>query len=458
MSSSSSDSSSSEEIQQLLDRVLDRTVADEALEVYAVDQTETTIKAYDGDVESLSSARTRGVGIRVIDQGRVGYAYTAETTDEALAETLAEARVNASVASADDANVLAAPQESSPLEQSLWDPAFADVAPQEKVDLALRLEAAARSGPEVRGVDSAIYGDVDVTAAIASTTGVRGAYRRCDAYVMVEVLAERDGATTSAYGLDMGRVGSELDVEAAAREAVARATLILGGRKPASGAVPVLLDPYATASFLGVLASALTADAVQKGRSLFAGKVGDQVGPAHLTLADDGRLANAPATAPWDGEGVPTQRTPLIEGGVLRGWLHNVYTAAKDGAPPTGNASRVGFKAAPGISPTNLFLEPGTEDRDALLRRAGTGFYCQQVLGVHSGANPISGEFSVGAAGVMVRDGAFAEPVREATIAGTIPGMLANIVAVGSDLRFLPFGGGMGGVTLLIDGMTLAGD
>ena len=454
----SGSTSAGEDVQRLLDRVLDRTDGDEQVEVYAVDQTETSVKAYDGEVESLSSARTRGVGIRVIDEGRVGYAYTADTTDEALAETLAEARINASVASPDEANVLPEPAEADPLAQSLWDPAFADVAAEEKVDLALRLDAAARAGAEIRGVDSAVYGDADATAAIASTTGVRGAYRRCDAYVMVEVLAERDGATTSAYGLDMARVGSALDVEAAAREAVDRATLILGGRKPASAAIPVLLDPYATASFLGVLAGALTADAVQKGRSLFAGKVGDEIGPAHLTLVDDGRLDGAPATAPWDGEGVPTGRTPLIEGGVLRGWLHNVYTATKDGAPPTGNASRAGFKAAPGIAPTNLFLQPGTEDRDALLRRAGTGFYCQQVMGVHSGANPISGEFSVGAAGVMVRDGAFAEPVREATIAGTIPEMLANIVAVGSDLRFLPFGGGMGGVTLLIDGMTLAGD
>lgn len=446
------------DIVQLLDRVLERANGAESVEVFAVDQTETTIKAYDGEVESLSSARTRGVGIRVIDQGRVGYAYSADTSDEALAETLSEARINASVASADDANVLAAPQEAPPLEEDVWDPAFSEVSPEQKVDIALRLEAAARSGQDVRGVDSAIYGDADATAAIASTTGVRGSYRRCDAYVMVEVLAERDGATTAAYGLDMGRVGPALDVEAAAREAVDRARLILGGRKPASGQMPVLLDPYATASFLGVLAGALTAESVQKGRSLFAGKIGAEIGPAHLTLVDDGRLTNGPGTSPWDGEGVPSGRTPLIEGGVLRGWLHNVYTATKDGTQPTGNASRAGFKAAPGITPTNLFLEPGTEDRDALLRRAGTGFYCQQVLGVHSGANPISGEFSVGAAGVMVRDGVFAEPVREATIAGTIPQMLANIVAVGSDLRFLPFGGGMGGVTLLIDGMTLAGD
>lgn len=446
-----------DDLQELLDRVVEGAQASEAVEAFGIDETETTVKAYDGEVESLSSARTRGVGIRLIAGGRVGYAYTADTSPLALAETLTEARVNASVASPDEANVLPVPGPVEPLERELWDPAFAEVSPAQKVELALRLEAAARPGGDIKGVDSALYGDTDATVAIASTTGVRGAYRRCDAYVVVEVLAERDGFTTSAYGLQMGRLGTALDVDAAAGEAVERALRILGGRKPASAGLPVLLDPYATASFLGVLASALTAEAVQKGRSLFAERVGERIGPDHLSLLDDGRLSEGPATSPWDGEGVASGRTPLIADGVLQGWLHNVYTAAKDGVAPTGNASRSGFKAAPGISPTNLFFQPGTEDRDALLRRAGTGFYCQQVLGVHSGANAISGDFSVGAAGVMVRDGEFAEPVREATIAGTIPEMLANLVGVGSDLRFLPFGGGMGGMTLLVDGMTLAG-
>jgi PmbA protein len=217
------------------------------------------------------------------------------------------------------------------------------------------------------------------------------------------------------------------------------------------------MDPFAAASFLGVLASALTAEAVQRGRSLFAGKVGERLGSERFTLVDDGSLLDGPAAAPWDGEGVPTGPTPLLEAGVLRGYLHNTYTATKGGTRSTGNASRAGFKSPPGLSPTNLYLAPGDESPEALLRRAGEAFYCQSVLGVHSGANPISGDFSVGANGLMIRDGAFAEPVREASIAGTIPGMLAGLAAVGDDLRWLPLGGAIGSATLLIEGMTLAG-
>ena len=448
---------SNTDLLDLLDGIVARAAKGEAVEAFGIDETDTSIKAYDGEVESLSSARTRGVGIRVIAGGGVGYAYSADTSEQALAETLDEARINAGVATPDEANVLPQPAAVQPIE-GLYTDRFADVTAEQKVEIALQLEAAARRPAQIRGVDSAMYGDTDATVALVSTTGVRGEYRRCDAYVVVEVLADADGATTAAYGLDMGRTGIDLDVEGAAAEAVERALRLLGGRKPTSGQMPVILDPYATASFLGVVAGALTAEAVQKGRSLFANRLEDSIGPGHVTLVDDGRLPDGPGTSPWDGEGTPSGRTPLIEGGVLRGWLHNAYTAAKDGTSSTGNAARAGFKAPPGINPTNLFLAPGTEDRDALLRRAGTGFYCQQVLGVHSGANPISGEFSVGASGVMIRDGAFAEPVREATIAGTIPEMLQRMVAVGSDLRFLPFGGGMGGTTVLIEGMTLAGD
>lgn len=443
----------------VLDRVLERAAPGEGIEAFGVDETETSVSAHGGAVESLSSARTRGVGVRVIDGGRLGYAYTADLSDAGLAEALDEARANASVGSADEANVLPGPPPGGSLPElpELYDPSFSDAATEQKVDLALRLEAAARAGDRIKGVDAARYGDGDRTAAIASTTGVRGAYRRADAYVMVEALAEADGATTSAFGLDVARTAGDLDVEAAAGEAADRARRLLGGRKPPSARIPILLDPFTTASLLGVLAGGLVAEAVQKGRSLFADKVGERLGGAHLSLVDDGRLLDGLAASPWDGEGVATGRTALVEEGVLKRFLHNTHTAAKDGVASTGNASRAGFTSPPGVSPSNLYLEPGTDEPAALLARAGTAFYCQQVMGVHSGANPVTGDVSVGAAGLMVRDGEFAEPVREASIAGTIPEMLAGIAAVGADLRFLPLGGSVGGATVLVEGMTLSG-
>ncbi|MGH3664833.1 MAG: PmbA/TldA family metallopeptidase, partial [Egibacteraceae bacterium] len=190
------------ELADLLDGITARAKPGEGVEAYGVDETETTVRVHGGAVESLSSARTRGVGVRVVADGRVGYAYTADLEGPALAEVLDEARANVAVSTPDEANVLPDAADAAAL-PGLYDEAAADVATREKVDLALRLEAAARRDPRVKGLDTAQYGDSLTTAAIASTTGVRGGYRRSEAFVLAEVLAEADGGTTAAYGLDL---------------------------------------------------------------------------------------------------------------------------------------------------------------------------------------------------------------------------------------------------------------
>jgi PmbA protein len=183
--------------------------------------------------------------------------------------------------------------------------------------------------------------------------------------------------------------------------------------------------------------------------------VGRQVASDQLSLIDDGRLEEGPEAAPFDDEGVPTGRMPVIERGVLKGFLHNTRTARRESVSSTGNASRPSYRGVPGVAPSDLFVEPGSEDPAAILRRAGRAVYVQEVSGVHSGANPVSGEFSVGATGLRIDGGSLGEPLREMTIASTIPEVLKAIVAVGSDLRFFP--GGVGTPTLLVAEMTVAG-
>jgi PmbA protein len=429
----------------------------EDAEAYAGWNRKTEVRARGGEVEALTSSESRGVGVRLLAGGRLGYAWAADPSTQEAEELLDAARASARHSTVDEANVLPSAARAEPL-PGLYRPAVSELPSERKVALAIELERAAISAQsDVRKVEDVVYADAVSRVAVASTVGVEASYERTDCWCVVAALAERDGETQSGFSFRVAREPDELAWEEAAAEAAERGARLLGGTKPQTERVPVLLDPWAAASFFGVLASALSAEEVQKGRSLLAGLVGEQVASEALSLVDDGRLEDGPDAAPFDDEGVPTGRTPLIEGGILRGFLHNTHTARREDVSSTGNASRPSYRGVPGVAPSNLFVEPGPDDRAALLRRAGRAVYVQEVSGVHSGANPVSGEFSVGATGMRVDGGSLTEPLREMTIASTIPEVLKGIVAAGSDLRFFPGGGAIGTPTLLIGEMTVAG-
>jgi PmbA protein len=442
-----------------LDGVVERLVADavggEGVEAYAELTTETQVNAFKGEVERLTSASSSGVGVRVVKDGRLGYAYTADLSDEGLRECLTEARANLEVSSEDPGNVLPEAGGHEALE-GIFDSRQASAAPERKVALALDLEARTRAAdPKVTQVESARYGDVVGQVAIASSNGVRGSFAVTHAWCAAVALAAEDGQSQVGFGVDAARALDDLDPGPVAEEAASRAVRMLGATKPPTRTVPVVFDRMVAPSLVGVLAAGLSAEEVQKGRSLFADKLGQRVGASGLRLVDDGRLVDGPGAAPFDAEGVPTRRTVLIEDGVLRHFLHNTATAARGDASSTGNARRASFKTTPGVSANNLFLAPGELDQAGLLAQAGEGLLVQDVSGVHSGANPITGDFSVGVSGLLFRGGELAEPVREATVAAQLLDILREIVAVGSDLRFTT--GSIGGASLLVGQMTVAG-
>ena len=188
---------------------------------------------------------------------------------------------------------------------------------------------------------------------------------------------------------------------------------------------------------------------------MFAGREGEQVAVVGLTLTDDPTNPEARGASRYDAEGLATRRNVLIENGVLQGFVQNAYTARRAGAASTGSAVRGGFKTTPGVGTRALALVPGTRTQQELLSDIGDGLLVLSVQGLHSGANPVSGDFSVGCEGLVVRDGVAAEPVREATIASTLQRMLHDVVGVGSDLEWLP--GGAAGLSLAIRDVTLSG-
>ncbi|MFB3739562.1 MAG: TldD/PmbA family protein [Candidatus Velamenicoccus archaeovorus] len=428
--------------------------ASEAVEAYAEESRRTEVTAHRHEVEGLTFAESRGLGVRVIVDGRLGYAYAADPTLDEARATVARARENAAFATPDPHNRIPRAVPAEPLE-GLFREDQAALATDRKVALALELERASTSAdPRVRKVEQTEIGDAVSRVALASTEGLAAEYARTDCWAVAVVLAEDGDETQTGWSFRVGHEVDELDRDGVAAEAVRRAVRLLGATKPPSARVPVLLDPFAGSSFLGVLAGALSAESVQKQRSLFAGLVGQEVGSEAVTLVDDGRLLQGPAAAPFDDEGVPTGRTELIARGTLRGFLHNTYTARRGGTASTGNAHRAGYRSVPGVGTSNFYVEAGTAGVDELLARAEGGVLIQDVSGVHSGANPISGEFSVGATGLRISGGAPGEPLREMTIASTIPEMLKGVVAVGDDLRFFT---SVGVPTILIGEMTVAG-
>ena len=443
------------ELADLCRAAVDAARGDEAVEAFADESRHTEVRARGGEVEGLEFSESRGVGVRVIADGRVGFAWAADPSVEEVRSSVDRARENAELAEPDPFNVLPGATAADEIPELFREPQ-ADMPLDRKVELALALERRATSmDPRVTRCDDVVYGDAISRVALASTVGVGSSYERTDTWCVVSALASDGDETQTGFSFRIGRELGELAWEEVADEAVQRATSMLGASKPPTAKVPVVLDPFAGSSFLGVLAGAISAEAVQKGRSLFADRVGDRVGSVAVSLIDDGRLLAGPAAAPFDDEGVPTRRTELITDGVLHGFLHNTYTAARGSTGSTGNAQRGGFRSTPGVGTSNFFLAPGDEPPSALLRRAEGGVLVNSVSGVHSGANPISGTFSVGATGHRIGPGgALAEPLREMTIASTIPEMLASIAAVGDDLRFFS---SAGVPTILIAEMTLAG-
>jgi PmbA protein len=427
---------------------------DEAVEAYAEETRHTEVRAHRAEVEGLTFSESRGVGVRLIAGGRLGYSYAADPSLDEVREAVARARENATFASEDEHNVLPAAAAAEPL-PSLFRERLAATPTARKVEMTLELERLATSSDErVRKVDHTEIGDAVSRVAIASTTGVDAEYARTDCWAVVEALAEEGDETQAGWSFRVGRDLDELPWRDVAAEAVERASRILGASKPPTARVPVVFDPFAASAFLGVLAGALSAEAVQKGRSLFADLAGERVGSELFTLVDDGRLLEGPAASPFDDEGVATGRTELFQEGVLTAFLHNSYTAHRGGTTSTGNARRAGYKGVPGVGTSNFYLQAGGTPVAELLARADGGMLIQDVSGVHSGANPITGEFSVGATGLRIGGGTLGAPLREMTVASTLPEMLAGITAVGDDLRFFT---SVGVPTVLISEMTVAG-
>jgi PmbA protein len=333
--------------------------------------------------------------------------------------------------------------------------AMVSFATSDKIAMAIELERVVMAAdPRISGIESAEYADSISEAAIATSTGIRTVGGETSCYVATYAMAADGDETQTGFGFSVGREPSDLDPSRAAVEAASRATRMLGAVQPPSGRLTVVLDPWVTAQFLGILGYTLDGESVLKGRSLFADRLGESVGSSLLTLIDDPTDVRSFTATDADGEGLAARRNVLIENGVLQQFVHNAYSARRAGTVSTGNAVR-GFKSTPSVGCLSVSLVPGNSDPAALIAGIDDGVLVQEVSGLHSGVNPVSGDFSTGAEGLRIRNGELAEPVREFTIASTLQKMLRDVQAVGNDLEFLPMNAS--GVSLVVADLTVSG-
>jgi PmbA protein len=425
-------------------------------EAWAEEGVSRRVRVYAGEVESLSDAGGRGVGVRAFVDGRSGYAYGTDLSEANVAEVAQEARQAAEAADPDEYAGL--PDESGTTEiEGLASAAMSGWSTGRKVELTLAIERAARARPGVTQVENAVYSDAEGTVALANSRGFAAGYDATQAWAYASAFAGEGADLMTGMGIDLGRDPGALDPDFIGAEAAERALALVGARQPESRRCPVVLDAFVAASFLGFIGSMLSADAVQRGRSLFADREGDEIADPVLALADDATDPDGPASAPFDGEGSPSRRTPLIEGGRLLTFLFDVRTARRAGRATTGNASRGSYRSPPSVGTGNLVLEPGDGTLEELFAAAGDGLYVTDVAGLHSGVNPVSGTFSVGASGLLIEGGELGAPVRELTIASDLVSMLTSVRAVGAESRWIPLGGSVKAPPILIGEMAVSG-
>jgi PmbA protein len=425
-------------------------------EAWAEQGTSRRIRVYEGEVESLSDAGGRGVGVRAFSDGRSGYAYGTDLSGPAVTETAEAAFEAAEVADSDEFAGLPEHCGTTSVE-GLASGALGSWSTERKVELALAVERAARERPGVTQVENAVYSDAEGSIALANSKGFSAGYEATQAWAYASAFAGEGSELMTGLGVGLGRDPGVLDPEAIGGEAAERALALVGARQPASRRCPVVLDAFVAASFIGFIGSMLSADAVQRGRSLFADREGDEIAATVLALSDDATDPAGPSSSPFDGEGSPTRRTPLIEDGRLLTFLFDARTARKAGRSTTGNASRGSYRTPPSVGTSNLTVQPGSERLEDLFGEAGDGLYVTEVAGLHSGVNPVSGTFSVGASGRLIENGEPSSPVRELTIASDLVSMLLAVRALGSEARWVPFGGSVKAPPLLIAEMSVSG-
>ncbi|MBM3810902.1 MAG: TldD/PmbA family protein [Acidimicrobiia bacterium] len=426
-----------------------------AAECTAVEGDEFSVTVRMGEVESIKESGARGTGIRVLVNKNAGSSYTSDLSEQGIHAMVTRALELARVTTADPHAGMPEPDELGKLNGSL-DLYHADIATlkaEEKVDLARRAEKAALDAdPRITNSDGGSFGSHTSLHAFANSLGFEGEYRTSSCSLSAVPVAREGESMERDYWYTAARSFARLESpEQIGRIAAERVLRRLNPRKVPTCKVPVVFEHRAARSLVGHVYEAVHGESVYRKASFLAGKLGQQVASENVTIVDDSTIPGLFGTSPFDDEGVPSRRTVVVERGVLRSYLLNTYTGRKLGMKTTGNASR-GLSGNIGIGHGNLYLENGHATNADLFAAAGSGLYVTELIG--HGFNAVTGDYSIGATGLWIENGALAYPVSEVTIAANLRDMLMGIQLVAGDLEFR---GSVASPSILIREMTVSG-
>jgi PmbA protein len=424
-------------------------------EIYLSQSISTSIEVRDGELESFNRAQSIGVGLRIIKDQRLGFAYCSGFAVPEI-KGMVEGAVNGATSlSSDPCYGFPAPLGALSPIPGIYDERIRSLSANERIEKAMALEsmALAFDPSRVKRVGKATYEDVERMVLIVNSEGVEADFTSSIFMGSVMAVGEEDSESEMGWDFGFHHCFEGLDVAQIGRESARKAGEKLGGRPVKTAFYPVLIRNHTACDLLSVLAPSFAVENVRKGKSLFSDGLGSRAFSPKVTIYDDGLHPRGMATFPFDGEGVESQKTPVATSGRITAFLYDFYWASREGGRSTGNCRREGIKAPPSLGISNLYVEGGDRSVSDLVESIHEGAIIEEVMGIHT-ANPISGDFSLGATGSWVERGRPVHPVKGIAISGNVLDLFKNVDEVGTDFRFT---GKIGSPSLKVRKLAISG-
>jgi len=441
-------------------------------EIYFNQSSHFDIESKGGKIETLQTSCYLGMAFRILNHQQMGFSYTTSSNPSSSARksfsreldrVIEDAIGSAKMTSEDPCFDFAPVLKISPSQLPIFDETLERISEKTKIEKAKCLEESARSvdSERIKKVRKASYQEILSRTTLLNSNGLQFSYDHTLASVSVTAVAEESGESEVGWDFDVSHFFNDLDVEKVGRSAGRKALESLGGKRIPSGVYPVILRNNVASEFLSILAHSFSADQIQKGKSPLKGKRGERFFSPLLTIVDDGLYPKGISAYPIDGEGMPSQRTSLVNQGEVTSYLYDRYWANRGNLSSlesrvgsTGNSRRHGIKSPPGVGISNFFIEPGDHPFSKLMENLSQGVVVEEVMGLHT-VDPISGDFSLGCSGDWIDKGEKIYPVKSIAIAGNLFELFRKVIGVGGDLRFF---GGVGSPSLLVKELLISGN